>query len=167
MRESNESRWRLASGQILSNPNLTLPSSGHAPAIRVMLLIANVRAMNTPEQFGIPDYEFRLVFGVTEIDYDPAKEELNRKNHQYSLASALLILKNLVWPTGPKQPHLIKGPFLEKGEVRHMHMSIDDDGKVVLMVTTMRPEETVWVISFRRASPQEREEFRALTGYSE
>ena len=48
-----------------------------------------------------------------------------------------------------------------------MHMSVDDNGKVVFMVTTMRPNETVRVISFRRASDQERAKFQVLTGYVE
>jgi uncharacterized DUF497 family protein len=46
-------------------------------------------------------------------------------------------------------------------------MSIDDNGKVVHMVTTMRPNETVRVISFRRASKEERQKFFELTGYAE
>ncbi len=46
-------------------------------------------------------------------------------------------------------------------------MSVDDSGKVVLMVTTMRPAETVRVISFRRASEDERKKFWELTGYTE
>lgn len=48
-----------------------------------------------------------------------------------------------------------------------MHISVDDNEKVVFMVTTMRPDETVRVISFRRASPEERNRFRELTGYVE
>ena len=61
---------------------------------------------------------------------------------------------------------MISDAFKEKGEVRHMHMSVDDCGDVVLMVTTMRPDETVRVISFRRASEEERERFRQNTGYA-
>jgi uncharacterized DUF497 family protein len=56
---------------------------------------------------------------------------------------------------------------MENGEVRHMHMGVDDGGKVVLMVTTMRPNETVRVISYRRASDVERESFSCRTGYQE
>lgn len=48
-----------------------------------------------------------------------------------------------------------------------MLMSVDDCGDVALMVTTMRPDETVRVISFRRARENEREKFRELTGYVE
>lgn len=46
-----------------------------------------------------------------------------------------------------------------------MHMAVDDSGNVVLMVTTMRPDETVRVISFRKAHKHEREAFHRLTGY--
>lgn len=125
-----------------------------------------------PEKMGIPDYEFRLVFGGTTVDYDIDKEETNRRKHGYSLLSAVHILERLIFPFGNSAPHAMSDAFLEKGkngkeEVRHMHLSIDDSGKVVFMVTTMRPEEIVRVISFRRASEQEREKFRELTGYVE
>ena len=45
--------------------------------------------------------------------------------------------------------------FLEKNEVRHNHMTLDDDGHVVFFVTTMRSDETVRVISLRKASDTE------------
>ncbi len=121
---------------------------------------------------GIPDYEFRLVFGGTTVDYDLDKEESNRKKHEYSLLSAVHLLERLILPFGTTAPHATSDAFLEKlkngtEEVRHMHLSIDDSGKVVFMVTTMRPDEIVRVISFRRASEQERAKFRELTGYVE
>ncbi len=122
--------------------------------------------MNIPEELGIPKYEFRLVFGTTKIGYDEEKEEENRKKHHYSLESALYLLNNLISPLGAKKPHLTKGPFVENGEYRHMHMSLDDNDHVVVMVTTMRDEETVRIISFRRASPEEREEFKINTSLS-
>src|SRR5450830_660618 len=102
--------------------------------------------MNIPEKMGIPEYEFRLVFGTTKIEYDSSKEDLNRKNHSYSLESATDLLNNLISPLGQKKPHLTKGPFFENGEFRHMHMSLDDSDNVVVMVTTMRTEETVHFI---------------------
>ena len=58
-------------------------------------------------------------------------------------------------------------PTNGKEEVRHMHLSVDDSGKVVFMATTIQPDETVRVVSSRRASQQEREIFRELTGYVE
>ena len=42
---------------------------------------------------------------------------------------------------------------------------VDDSGDVVLMVTTMRPDETVRIISFRRADEKERKIFQEHTGY--
>ena len=120
--------------------------------------------MDIPNKLGIPDHEFRLVFGRTQIDYDQEKEESNRRKHGYSLQSAVYLLERIMLPIGGKPPHAISDSFLEKGEVRHMHMSVDDDGKVVVMVTTMREDETVRVISFRRAHEDEREWFRKFTG---
>jgi uncharacterized DUF497 family protein len=46
-------------------------------------------------------------------------------------------------------------------------MTVDDSGKVVFLVTTMRPDETVRVVSLRRASSEEREEFAVHTGFRE
>ena len=55
-------------------------------------------------------------------------------------------------------------PFIANGEIRHMHMGLDDSGDVVLFVTTMRDEESVRIISFRRATEAERETFFRHTG---
>jgi uncharacterized DUF497 family protein len=55
----------------------------------------------------------------------------------------------------------------EQGDVRHVHKSVDEWGNVVLMVTTIRPDETVRVISYRRAKRKERELLRQNTGYAE
>jgi len=123
--------------------------------------------MDIPTKLGIPDYEFRLAFGHTKIEYDPDKEDINRKDKKYSLESAAHLLEQIVLPLCKQTPYAISDAFEEKGEVRHMHMSIDDCGDVVLMVTTMRPGETVRVISFRRADKKECEKFRELTGYVE
>ena len=128
--------------------------------------------MDIPAKLGIPNYEFRLAFGRTKIDYDPDKEGINRDNHGYSLESAVHLLERLslepiVLPPCKQTPYAIPDAFEERGEVRHNHMSIDDCGYVVLMVTTMRTDETVRVISFRRAHEKEREKFRELTGYVE
>ena len=61
---------------------------------------------------------------------------------------------------------MVSDALEENGEVRHMHMSVDDCGDVVLMVTTIRHDETVSVISFRRASDKERKLFGASTGFA-
>jgi uncharacterized DUF497 family protein len=123
--------------------------------------------MSILSRLGIPDHEFRVIFGKTEIEFDRAKEEGNRMKHGYSLESAVDLLEQLLHPAGSKRPYIVSDAFSEGDEVRHMHMSLDDAGKVVLMVTTMRPDEYVRVISFRRAHPSERIVFVQHTGYSE
>jgi len=119
-------------------------------------------------RLGVPDYEFRLGFGGSKIDYDPGKEESNRKKHGYSLESAVHLFERLLFDSllGKRTRYIVSDSFMENGEVRQMHMSIDE-GVVVVMVTTMRPDETVRVISFRRADKKERETFRQNTGYME
>ncbi|CAN5891197.1 hypothetical protein BH20PSE1_BH20PSE1_05940 [soil metagenome] len=105
--------------------------------------------MDIPRKMRIPEWEFRVVFGRTKIEYDQDKEYSNREKHTYSLESTVSLLKRIVFPFGETVPHVTSDGFLEEGEVRHMHMSVDDCGKVVLMVTTMRPDESIRVISFR------------------
>ena len=119
-----------------------------------------------PENMGLPNWEFRVVVGRTRIDYDTGKEHANREKHGYSLESAVTLLESTLLPFGAP-PFMTSEGFMEAGEVRHMHMAVDDCGKVVLMVTTMRQDETVRVISFRRASAQEREQFHSITGFRE
>jgi len=120
-----------------------------------------------PEKLGIPDYEFRVIFGGTTLDYDWDKEEVNRKEHGYSLLSGVYLLERLLVPVGSSPPHAVSDAFVENDEIRHMHLGIGDASEVVFMVTTMRPNEVVRVISFRRASEQERLKFRDLTDYVE
>ncbi len=120
-----------------------------------------------PNKLGIPDWEFRVIIGTTKIDYDPDKEQLNRKKHGYSLESAIEQLEYLIFPVGKPRPYMVSDGFEEGGEVRHMHMGIDDTGMVVLFVTTMRLNETVRIISYRRASSEDRETFFQHTGYRE
>ncbi len=112
--------------------------------------------------------DFRVVIGSTCIDYDPNKEESNRKKHGYSLESAVHFLQRLVLPISSPL-FMTTDPFEENGEIRHNHMTLDDQGHVVLFVTTMRPGETVRVISVRRASETEKELYVAnakALGYS-
>ncbi len=118
------------------------------------------------KKLGISSHDFRLVIGDTKIDYDRNKEDDNRRKHGYSLESAIYILENVILPIKYK-PFITSDPFTEKEEVRHMHMGVDDDGNVVFLVTTMRSDETVRIISFRRTSEKEREIFYKCTGYKE
>lgn len=109
--------------------------------------------------------DFRLVIGSTKIDYDQNKEDSNRKNHGYSLGSAVHFFTRLLLPV--QQPPFITRDTQTAGERRHEHMTVDDQGKIVFLVTTMRPDETVRIISLRRAHPHERDAFRCLTGFTE
>jgi uncharacterized DUF497 family protein len=106
------------------------------------------------------DSDFRIVIGSTGIDYDPNKEAINRQKHGYSLESAVHFLQRLILPI-PSPLFMTTEPFEVNGEVRHNHMTKDDDGYVVFFVTTMRPGETVRVISLRRACDHEKQLYLA------
>jgi uncharacterized DUF497 family protein len=103
--------------------------------------------------------DFRLIIGRSRIDYDRDKEEENRKKHKYSLESAVHFLEGMLLPLG--RPLVATSDAIDcGGEIRHQHLTLDDSGKVVFFVTTMRQDETVRVISLRRASAQEEEIYR-------
>ena len=119
--------------------------------------------MDFPE---IPVHEFRLILGRTRIEYDVNKELSNRKKHGYSLESAVHYFEQQLLPIDTK-PFITSDSFFENGEVRQMHMSLNDGGHVVLFVTTMREDETVRIISFRRATETERETFFRHTGIAD
>ena len=119
--------------------------------------------MNFP---GIPAHQFRLILGRTRIEYDENKELSNRRKHGYSLESAVHYFEQQLLPIDTK-PFITSDSFIENGEARHMHMSLDDSGHVVLFVTTMRDDETVRIISFRRATETERETFFRHTGITD
>lgn len=118
--------------------------------------------MNTPPWSS---EEFRLIIGSTQVDYDPSKEDLNRKSRHYSLESAVHFFTRRLLPV--PQPPFITRDASTTNERRHEHMTVDDHGKVVFLVTTMRSEETVRVISLRRAHQNERDVFATLTGFRE
>ncbi|MDY6950548.1 MAG: BrnT family toxin [Thermodesulfobacteriota bacterium] len=120
--------------------------------------------MDIPKRLGIKDTDFRGVFGVTKIDYDPDKEDHNRKKHGYSLESAADLLERWIFPIA-STPFITSDPIEKNGEIRHQHIGVDDNKNIVFMVTTMRPDETVRIISFRKASKEERELFIEGTGY--
>jgi uncharacterized DUF497 family protein len=117
------------------------------------------------KNLGISNHDFRLIIGRTKIDYDETKEHINREKHGYSLLSAVHLLEKQLLLQDTRY-FKTSEPFKENDEVRHMHMGLDDSRNIVLMVTTMRPGETVRVISFRRASDKERETFIKMTGYN-
>lgn len=114
------------------------------------------------EKLGVPEYEFRLIIGKTRIDYDTKKEAMNRKKHKYSLESATYFLTRRLLPI-PQFPYMDSDAFFENGEVRYMHMTVSDDNEIVFFVTTMRDDETVRVISLRKANEKECELFTVHT----
>lgn len=106
--------------------------------------------------------DFRLIIGRTGIEYDPEKEILNRKKHGYSFESAVYIFQRLLLPIAKPAAYFISDPIIINDEIRHNHMTLDDSGNVVFIVTTMRPDEKVRIISFRRASENEIETYKGL-----
>ncbi len=122
--------------------------------------------MDIPRRLGIKETDFRLVIGRSQIDYDTSKEETNLKTHGRSLKESLPILQDGILPISSK-PFISHEPTERNGEIRHQHMGLDNKGKIVFFVTTMRPDETVRIISFRRASKKERRIFTKITGYKE
>lgn len=109
-------------------------------------------------KLGLPDFVFRVLPGITKIEFDPDKEEINRQKHGYSLQSAVWLLGRLCLPI--KNKHYVSKPFFENEEIRHQHLLEDNAGNICVMVTTMRSEEVVRVISFRRASESEIANFK-------
>jgi len=99
--------------------------------------------------------DFRIIQGSTKIDFDPNKEEANRKNHKYSLTCAVDILESSALF---QQAFITIERIMEDSEVRHIHLAVYQ-GRIVHFVTTTREPETVRVISIRDASDREREIF--------
>ena len=110
--------------------------------------------------------DFRLIIGRSKIDYDLKKEEANREKHGYSLESAVHFLEGMLLPLG-RPPVATSYPIDYNGEIRYNHMTVDTSGKVVFFVTTMRPDETVRIISFRSASADEELIYRQACLYGE
>jgi uncharacterized DUF497 family protein len=108
------------------------------------------------------DTDFRLIIGRTGIEYDPTKELTNRRKHGYSLESATYLFERVLFPIGKRYAFFTSEPNETKGEIRHNHLTIDDDGTMVMLVTTMRPNEKVRVISMRKANRKEKLIYIAL-----
>ncbi len=116
-------------------------------------------------KLGILEYEFRLIIGRTKVDYDIVKDDANRAKHKYSLESAVHFLQRRLLPI-PQPPYMVSDAFQENNEVRHMHMTLGDEGEIVFFVTTMREDETVRVISLRKANSKEAQIFAEQTELS-
>lgn len=121
--------------------------------------------MSNTEKLGVNETDFRLILGSRKIDYDLNKEDENRKKHGYSLESAVYLLEKWLLPI-PSTPFIISDPINVNGEIRHQHMGLDDENKIVFIVSTMRENEKIRVISFRKASKEEENTFTMHTGYN-
>ena len=55
--------------------------------------------------------------------------------------------------------------YVESLDIEAQGIAHRADGKVVFIVTTMRADETIRVISLRRASQDERDVFAQVSGY--
>lgn len=97
-----------------------------------------------PKKLGIEQPDFRVVFGGTRIDFDPDKEDYNRKEHEYSLQSAVDLFERWILPI-PSTPFITSDPVERNGEIRHQHIGVDDSENTVFIVTTMRAKEIVRV----------------------
>ncbi len=129
------------------------------------LLTRALGSMNYAQMLGVAEHDFRLVFGRSKIEYDASKEETNRRKHHYSLESVVHILEGMLLAPWSNRPHAVKEVEPMNGEVRHEHLCIGDSGEVLFMVTTMRADESIRVISLRPASTGEQDIFFQLTGY--
>jgi len=100
--------------------------------------------------------DFRIIPGCTKIDFDQAKEEINRKCHKYSLTCAVDILEASVTF---QQAFITIERIMQDGEVRHVHLAKYQD-RIVHFVTTVRENETIRAISMRDAHRKEREIYK-------
>ena len=89
---------------------------------------------------------------VMELEFDPAKATANLKKHGVSFAHAEQALRDLSAVT-------IEDPDA-KGERRFISLGMDALGRILVVVHTQRGERTR-LISARKASPSEAEQYHA------
>jgi uncharacterized DUF497 family protein len=118
--------------------------------------------MDIPKKLHIKESDFRLIIGSSTVDYDPNKNKANKSKHGYAFDEAITIFERILLPIFPAPPFVVKDSIDVNGELRSNVMTIDKQGKVILIALTMRPGETTRIISMRRASTQERELFAKL-----
>ncbi len=81
------------------------------------------------------------------LGYDPTKNERNIRERSLSFEQ----VADLNWPTAIIRPDRRK----DYGEDRYQALIEGFDGKLYVVVFTMRPD-VLWIISFRRARERER-----------
>jgi uncharacterized DUF497 family protein len=103
------------------------------------------------KKLNIQEYEFRLIFGRSGIDIRPEKE-LKNLDHGYSLNEAADVFTSAML----FQTHLHSSvPYIRNNEIRQSHMATYKE-KIVHITTAMLSDETIRIISMRRASKKER-----------
>jgi len=123
--------------------------------------------VNIPRKLNIKESDFRLIIGSSGIDYDHSKNEINISNHGYSFDEAIAIFEKMLLPISPMPPVIVKDSIDVNGELRSNIITIDKQGKVILIALTMRQNETIRIISMRRASEKERCLFTELVDYNQ
>ena len=97
--------------------------------------------MDIPKKLNIKETDFRLVIGSSTVDFDPNKNEINKSKHGYSFDEAITIFERILLPIPPTPPFMVKDSIEVNGELRSNVMTIDKQGKVILIALTMRPGE--------------------------
>ena len=103
-----------------------------------------------------------LKFGSTEVTFDPAEDEINRKNHDCSLESAVDILTYELVPGDKRPPVVIEKEEMAGEEKRQHILAKDDSGNTLCIVTAQRGEDTVRVVSCRRADKEESQRYTKI-----
>ena len=101
--------------------------------------------------------EIRFVVGRTSVDFDPDKDDINRKKHGYALDCAIDIIENALFFY---RGMLYRGPYERNGEQR-FDMMTEYQGRVVHVSATMWDGDVVRVISMRDARRDERAYYEA------
>ena len=86
------------------------------------------------------------------IEFDPAKNRLNRAKHQLDLTDAEPVLRD---------PHALTVEDSTHDEARWVTIGADGFGNVLVVVYTWRGEATIRIISARHANARERECYEA------
>lgn len=86
------------------------------------------------------------------IEFDPAKNRVNRAKHQLDFVDAEPVLRD---------PRAITVEDASHDEARWVAIGADGFGRVLVVVYTWRGEGTIRVISLRYADAREREQYEA------
>lgn len=91
--------------------------------------------------------------GLVEIEFDPDKAQSNLRKHRVSFAHAEQSLRD-------EQAITVADPDAE-GEPRFVTLGMDALGRILVVVYTPRGDDRIRVISARKASPSEAENYHA------